>query len=125
MRSFATLITLALSAVVFAAPVAEPVAEPEAVELEARQSCKNVQVYFARGTTEPGTLGTVVGPAFSSALSTALIGKTLSFTGINYPADVAGYLAGGSSAGAQTMANLVTSTASSCPSTKIVISGYS
>jgi cutinase len=119
MRSFISLVTLTLSAIVAtAAPT------PEAGELEARQSCPDVQVYFARGTTEVGTLGTVVGPSFSTALNVQLVGKNVRFTGIDYPALVSGYLAGGDAGGARTMANSVTSTANSCPNTKIVISGY-
>jgi hypothetical protein len=121
MRSFASIVVLSLSAAVaFAAPTAEP----EAVQLEARQSCPDVQAYFARGTGESGTLGTVVGPDFSRELSSALRGKSVTFTGISYPASVSGYNAGGDRGGARTMANSVTSTANRCPNTKIVISGY-
>ncbi|KAJ2922568.1 hypothetical protein H1R20_g14518, partial [Candolleomyces eurysporus] len=117
MRSLISLFTLALSAIV---ATAVPTGE-----LEARQSCPDVQVYFARGTGEVGTLGTVVGPSFSTALNVQLVGKSVRFTGIDYPALVSGYLAGGDAGGARTMANSVTSTANSCPNTKIVISGYS
>ncbi|KAG6907189.1 hypothetical protein DXG01_010032 [Tephrocybe rancida] len=108
--------TLLLSALALSA-VATP--------LEPRQSCAGVTVYFARGTTEAGTVGTIVGPPFQLALRAALVGKTLEFVGVPYPATVAGYLAGGDQGGATTMAGLVTTKASSCPSTKIVISGYS
>ncbi|KAG6864064.1 hypothetical protein C0991_000459, partial [Blastosporella zonata] len=92
--------------------------------IDPRQSCADVTVYFARGTTEPGTLGTIVGPPFQAALQSALSGKSLNFVGIPYPATIAGFLAGGDQGGATTMANDVTSTASACPNTKIVISGY-
>ncbi|TFK40467.1 cutinase [Crucibulum laeve] len=120
MFSYAALFTLAISA---SSAVAAPFTNP--AELKARQSCADVVVYFARGTTEPGTLGTIVGPPFQAALTSALRGKSLSFVGVNYPATVAGYLAGGDVGGATTMANSVTSTANSCPNSKIVISGYS
>ncbi|KAF9462695.1 cutinase [Collybia nuda] len=111
MLSFTVVLALALSA--FAAPH------------ETRQSCADVTVYFARGTGEIGTLGTIVGPSFKSELQSALRGKTLDFVGIDYAATVAGFLAGGDPLGANTMANSVTSKANSCPNTKIVISGYS
>jgi len=111
MFAYTVLLTLVLSAL--GAP------------LESRQSCADVTVYFARGTTEPGTLGIIVGPPFESALQSALGSKTLQFTGIDYPATIAGFLAGGDQGGATTMANSVTSTANSCPNTKIIISGYS
>ena len=107
-----------LALAVFAAPAAD------LIEIEARQSCPDVQVYFARGTTEVPTLGTVVGPPFSAALAIAVVGKSVSFTGISYPATVAGYLAGGDQGGGKTMADSVTSIANRCPNTKIVISGY-
>ncbi|KAF8069325.1 cutinase [Lyophyllum atratum] len=90
-----------------------------------RRTCADVTVYFARGTTESGTLGTVVGPPFQTALQSALGGRTLDFVGVPYPATVAGFLAGGDQGGATTMADYVTDKASACPNTKIVISGYS
>lgn len=116
-QSLVSLALLAASA--FAAPAAELLTE--------RQACSDVFVYFARGTTEVSTLGTVVGPGFSASLSSKLRarGLTLTFQGVNYPATVAGYLAGGDEGGANTMASSVTSTASRCPNAKIVISGYS
>ncbi|KAF9464068.1 cutA, cutinase A [Collybia nuda] len=107
MRSFGVLLAFALSAV--AAPLA----------------CSDVTVYFARGTSESGTIGTSVGPPLQSALTSALGSKSLEFVGVPYAANVLGFLQGGDPAGATTMANLVTSKASACPSTKIVLSGYS
>jgi len=99
-------------------------APSSSLELKNRQGCASVVVYFSRGTTETGTLGTVVGPPFQGALASALGTRSLNFIGINYPATVAGYLAGGDVGGAITMANSVTSTANACPNAKIVISGY-
>lgn len=119
MFSKSSLLSLALFAVsAFAAPTAE---------LNERQACSDVYVYFARGTTEVPTLGTVVGPGFSLSLGAKLRvrGMSLTFEGVDYPATVGGYLAGGDEGGARTMANSVTTTASRCPNAKIVISGYS
>lgn len=90
----------------------------------ASQACADVTVIFARGTTEAAPIGSVVGPPFQSALQAALGSKSLSFQGVDYPASIAGFLEGGDPNGAATMAKDVTSTASSCPSTKIVMSGY-
>ncbi|KAF6763308.1 cutinase [Ephemerocybe angulata] len=119
MRPFTTLLVLATSTLsVLGAPTPE-------VNAKARASCPDVQVYFARGTTETPTLGTVVGPGFSRTLTAALTGKSVTFTGIAYSANIAGFLVGGDPGGATTMATSVTSTANSCPDTKIVISGYS
>ncbi|KAF7948062.1 uncharacterized protein EAE97_003473 [Botrytis byssoidea] len=100
---------------VFAAPTGS---------IEAR-ACSDVTVIFARGTTEVGTLGTVVGPPFLSALKSAFGSSSVTMNGVNYPADVPGFLEGGDAAGSKTMASMVTSTLSSCPDTKLVISGYS
>ena len=90
----------------------------------ARQSCADVTVYFARGTGESGTIGTIVGPPFESALRASLGSRSLEFVGIDYPASIAGFLEGGDPGGATTMANSVISKANSCPDAKIVISGY-
>ncbi|KXN90100.1 Cutinase [Leucoagaricus sp. SymC.cos] len=117
-KTLLSLTVLALSA--FAAPT--PHSEPES-----RQACSDVFVYFARGTTEVLTLGTVVGPGFSANLGVKLAarGMSLTFEGVPYPATVVGYLTGGDEGGANTMAASVMSTASRCPNAKIVISGYS
>jgi len=48
-KSFIALVLAAATA--FAAPIIE--------EIEARRNCADVAVFFARGTTEPGTLGTL------------------------------------------------------------------
>ena len=121
MKTFFSFVTLALAtAVAFAAPTPEA-----AADVEARQIlCPDVQVYFARGTTEVGTLGTVVGPPFAAALNVALPLRRVSFDGVPYAAVVSGYLAGGDRAGAAMMANSVRSTISRCSNTKLVISGY-
>ncbi|KAF9561164.1 cutinase [Agrocybe pediades] len=114
MRSFTAVLSLALVATsVIAAPVDE------------RATCSDVYVYFARGTTEVGTLGTVVGPGLKRDITIALLGRSVEFEGIDYPANLVGYLAGGDAGGARTMANSVTATAAACPNAKIVISGYS
>ncbi|PPQ99094.1 hypothetical protein CVT24_009361 [Panaeolus cyanescens] len=114
---FKTLALATFAATAFAAPAAD---------VEARQLlCPDVKVFFARGTTEIPTLGTVVGPPFAAALNIALVGKNVDFEGLDYPALVSGYLAGGDIGGAIKMANDVTSIASRCANTKIVMSGYS
>ncbi|KAF9053148.1 cutinase [Panaeolus papilionaceus] len=118
MFSLSKAVALAVfAATAFAAPAAE---------LEARQLfCPDVKVFFARGTTEAPTLGAVVGPPFAAALNIAIVGKDVDVEGLDYPALVSGYLAGGDIGGAIRMANDVTSIAGRCPNTKIVMSGYS
>lgn len=87
-------------------------------------ACKEVTVIFARGTTEAGNVGSLAGPPFFNALVADLSNAEVAVQGVDYPADVIGFLAGGSSAGASTMAGHVKTIKSSCPTTKIVLSGY-
>ncbi|KAG4030027.1 hypothetical protein MFRU_013g00510 [Monilinia fructicola] len=92
-------------------------------EIEAR-ACSTVTVIFARGTTETPTLGTVIGPQFLAALKSSF-GGSVTMNGVPYAADVPGFLKGGDPTGSKVMANMVSSALSSCPNTKLVISGYS
>lgn len=70
--------------------------------IEAR-ACTDVTVIFARGTTESGTLGTVVGPPLLDALKSALGSHSVSMQGVEYAADIPGAIQGGDRAGSQTM----------------------
>jgi cutinase len=68
--------------------------------------CGDVIVIFARGTTEPGNVGAIVGPPFFQALESRLKGKgkSLSVQGVDgYAADVQGYLEGGDAQGSSRM----------------------
>ncbi|KAK7956461.1 carbohydrate esterase family 5 protein [Apiospora aurea] len=90
--------------------------------------CGDVVVVFARGTTEPGNVGALVGPPLFQALRAQMgaVGKTLAVQGVDrYEASVTGYLQGGDASGSQQMANLVSKAFKQCPSSKIVMSGYS
>ncbi|KPI42381.1 putative cutinase 3 [Cyphellophora attinorum] len=85
--------------------------------------CGTVNYIFARGTTEVGNLGTVIGPGFGRALGQRM--GDVAVQGVDYPANVAGFLAGGSNDGADTMAELARQSISQCPGVPIVMSGYS
>jgi cutinase len=85
--------------------------------------CGSLVYIFARGTTEPGNLGTVIGPGFGRALGRDF--GDVAVQGVDYPAVVAGFLAGGSDAGAETMADLIRTAGSQCPGVPVVVSGYS
>jgi cutinase len=65
-------------------------------------ACKGTTVIFARGTTETGNVGTLAGPAFFQSLS-AKVGGDLAVQGVDYPADIPGFLAGGDANGSATM----------------------
>jgi cutinase len=134
MRTSASLLMLLSVPLALAAPTI--IAIPEG-GLNVRQSsdtrndltdgsaCKAVTVIFARGTTESGNVGTLTGPPFFSALATAIGTGNLAVQGVDYPANVAGFLAGGDAAGSKNMADLVGQAFTQCPNTKVVISGYS
>ncbi|KAK8127875.1 carbohydrate esterase family 5 protein [Apiospora sp. TS-2023a] len=89
--------------------------------------CGDVVVIFARGTTEPGNVGALAGPPLFEALrqSMGTAGKTVAVQGVEYPASFTGYLQGGDKAGSRQMATMVTRAFQQCPSSKIVMSGYS
>ena len=86
--------------------------------------CRPVSVVFARGTTEGGNIGTIVGPPLQSALQSLLGSGNVAFQGVDYAADVQGFLEGGDPAGAATMAGLVSGAFADCPGTQVVMSGY-
>jgi hypothetical protein len=88
------------------------------------QGCKGMTVIFARGTTEPGNVGQIAGPPFFDALNTAMGAGNVAVQGVDYPADIPGFLEGGDKNGSVTMAQLVQQVATSCPQTKIVMGGY-
>ena len=87
----------------------------------AASGCSAVEVVFARGTAEPAGLGRE-GQAFVDALKGDLRGKTVGVYAVNYPADHDFLQA---TAGAADAAAHVQLTTSTCPSTKIVLGGYS
>jgi cutinase len=125
MPSFLTLLVLSLS-LVSASPVAVPRAAGDTRnDLTNGSGCKAMTVIFARGTTETGNVGTLTGPPFFTALDSAMGAGQVAVQGVEYPADIPGFLAGGDKAGSAKMAQMVTQTLAKCPDTKIVMSGYS
>lgn len=85
--------------------------------------CAPLTVIFARGTSEPGNIGTVIGPPLFSALSSDL-NKEVALQGVNYAADIEGDIDMGAE-GAPDLISLVKQAFSQCPSTKLALSGYS
>jgi cutinase len=67
-------------------------------------TCTTYTVIFARGTTEPGNVGILVGPPFFDALRSLVGTSALTIQGVNdYSASVDGYLEGGDPAGSAEM----------------------
>jgi cutinase len=85
------------------------------------QVCPDVLVVFARGTGEPAGIGRV-GQAFVDALRPQIGGRTLSTYGVNYPATYDFAMASDGAVDASAyMVNFV----QSCPSSRIVLGGFS
>lgn len=80
--------------------------------------CRDITVIWARGTTQTGNVGSPdsEGPTFFNALASKLGGTSrLAIQGVDYPADVFGFLAGGDANGATTMYNLINTVSSLLP----------
>ena len=112
----------ALQSAIFAAfALIGIVAGPAATANAADDSCAAVEVVFARGTFEAPGVG-ATGQAFVDALNARLPGKTVEAYGVNYPASLD---FGQAVDGVADAANRIQSIATECPSTKIVLGGYS
>ncbi|WP_137148852.1 cutinase family protein [Mycolicibacterium sp. CR10] len=89
--------------------------------MAAAQSCPDVEVVFARGTSEPPGVGRV-GQALADALAPQLGGLTVGTYGVNYPAS---YDFLNTAVGATDATNRIAVMAAQCPNTRIVLGGYS
>lgn len=70
--------------------------------------CRAVTLIYARGTTQAGNVGdsAAVGPVFFNNLAQRIGANNLAVQGVTYPANIAGFLAGGDANGSRTMAQL-------------------
>jgi trehalose dimycolate hydrolase len=87
----------------------------------AADPCPDIEVVFARGTNDAPGLGRP-GQAFADALSSQVGGRTLTTYAVNYPASY-DFLAAAD--GAADATNHISQMAVTCPSTRIVLGGYS
>jgi cutinase len=87
----------------------------------AAEPCPDIEVVFARGTNDAPGLGRP-GQAFADALSGRVGGRTVSTYAVNYPASY-DFLAAAD--GATDAAAHIATMAASCPSTRLVLGGYS
>jgi cutinase len=83
--------------------------------------CPDVELVFARGTSEPAGIGRV-GQALHDQLQGGLGGRTLGVYAVNYPASY-DFLA--TADGANDATNRIAQIAETCPDTQIVLGGYS
>ena len=84
-------------------------------------SCPDVELVFARGTSEPAGIGRV-GQALHDQLAASLGSRTLGVYAVNYPAS---YDFLGAADGANDATNQIAQIAATCPDTRIVLGGYS
>jgi cutinase len=87
----------------------------------AAQACPDVHVVFARGTGEPAGIGRV-GQAFVDTLRGQIGGRSLTTYGVNYPAS---YDFGMAFEGADDASAYIQNFVLTCPSTRVVLGGYS
>jgi len=105
-----------------AAPQVGPAPGPAPGPASAPSSgCPDIEVIFARGTDDTPGLGTP-GQAFVDSLRPLVGGRTLSTYAVNYPASY-DFLA--ASDGAVDATNRISTLAQQCPTTRIVLGGYS
>ncbi len=88
----------------------------------AAQSCPDVEVVFARGTTEPPGVGGI-GQAFVDSLRSQAGGRSVGVYAVDYPASRE--FVTSTPAGAEDAAAHIQSMSSNCPSTRMVLGGYS
>jgi len=84
--------------------------------------CPDVEVTFARGTSEPPGVG-AVGQEFIDSLRSQVKGRSVGVYPVNYPAS--DDIAPSASAGANDAHAHVRSMVANCPNTKLVLGGYS
>jgi cutinase len=95
-----------------------PIAGPSA----SADPCADVSIVFARGTHQEPGLGNV-GQSFVDLLTADLAGRSVEVYAVNYPANDDYHQSAPS--GADDASAHIQSTVASCPSTKIVLGGYS
>lgn len=149
---FLSIVALASAALAAPAAIPDPVPVPEAApvpvpeettpnpEFVSRQllptteeglrlgvGCGDVVLIFARGSTEVGNMGTIIGPDLVRALDRRLgIGRDLTVQGVNYAALLStNYLPGGTDLASENeMKQMLRLANTKCPNAQIVVAGY-
>jgi cutinase len=88
----------------------------------AADPCPDVEIVFARGTTEPPGPGGI-GQAFVDSLRSQLGGRSVGVYAVNYPASRD--FSSSAPAGARDASAHIQSMAANCPNTRLVLGGYS
>lgn len=126
MRILPALLTIAApAALMIPAPAALMIPASVALIVSAPTAhgapCPDVELIFARGTSEPVGAGRV-GQALAGQLAPQLGGRSLGIYGVNYPATY-DFLAAAD--GAADATNRIAAMSQQCPSTRYVLGGYS
>lgn len=100
---YSTLALVALAGTAISSPVEVRQADDFSGNVQNANGCADTMVIFARGTTEAGNVGALTGPPFFEALSEQVGAGNLAVQGVEYPADIAGFLAGGDAEGSALM----------------------
>jgi cutinase len=138
---------LALTSAALAAPAAIPAPAPVPAEettpnpefvsrqilptteegLRLGLTCGDVVLIFARGSTEVGNMGSIIGPDLARALGRRLGTRDLTVQGVNYAALLStNYLPGGTDLISENeMKSMLRLADTKCPNAQIVVSGYS
>lgn len=95
---------------------------PTSIPSASAAACPDVEVVFARATTEPPGIGQV-GQAFVDSLRSQVGGRSVGVYPVNYPAS--DDFAPSASAGAVDANANVQNMAANCPNTRMVLGGYS
>ncbi len=98
-----------------------PLVTPATLPAAAADPCPDVEVVFARGTSEPPGVGRV-GRALINALTPQLGGRSVGVYAVNYPATYDFLAAADGAADAKAH---IQAMAQNCPYTSIVLGGYS
>jgi cutinase len=106
---------LPVAAIVLLAPT------PAAIPSASADPCPDLDMVFARGTSEPAGIGRV-GQAWADALVPQLGGRTLTTYGVVYPATY-DFLAAAD--GAADATNHIEALSAQCPNTRFLLGGYS
>ncbi|TDZ71924.1 putative cutinase 1 [Colletotrichum trifolii] len=87
--------------------------------------CKDVIMFFARGSTETGNMGTICGPQTANAVKANF--QSMAVEGVEYAAGLAtNTLPGGCDpVGVSEMKRLIGEANANCPNSKLVVGGYS
>jgi cutinase len=114
----------AITSVTATAAVVAPALSPiptGALPTASAQDCPEIEVVFARGTSEPAGLGRV-GGAFVDSLRSKVGGRSVGAYAVNYPASWDFLKAAG---GANDASSRIQDMVNNCPNTRLVLGGYS